>query len=974
MKRTLLSILLAALAAVIFIPAAAPAQSAAPAPAASAQSAPADLVARAREAYNARRFRESATLYGEYLKTYPQGPDRDEAGFFQGQSLFLLNELAAADAALAREESVNRQYADQILFYRGEIAGRRRDFNTALIFYDRLLTERPDSALADKARERRAELHFRQGDAYYNQGAYSLALQQYKDAEGAPAELKPVVAYRRGLCSQKLNQPDQAAAEWADLAAAAGTPAGGEAAVLALYRLARLAEDRGDLAAAELDFQKFIEVAPDHRLAPLAHEGLARVQAGLGKTDEAAAYWREHGQGKELLAAADRFESAIDHLLHEEYPDAAREFSALAASADPELSWLARLWLARVYTREGRAPEARAAWQEVAASPRASDPVRLEYAAAVLDSDPALARELAAAVAPRASGVIQEEALHLQAEALWRLHSPEAKPVCDSGLTRFPSGRYAADFRLIRGLTALDFGPLDSAEKDLLAAAEHPDPGRRALAKLGLIRLFRLSGRPESALEVLVRARDDVAAVKTPEDELRRQEAEISFGRGDYERGLTALAGLCPGPACSERDRMRIFFGNYRAGNLAPAADALTALSSGSPDAAFFAGFWQGMMFFDSKDYPAAADSFRLLKSARPYDQGLVYWMTARALMLAGRSDEATAALAALDSAAPESGFYTRGQRLKIALGAGDFKNFLASLPKPEELDREALSEEKLLAELKKLAETGAPASALNATNRMLQVESTREEVTEEGVLIVARSQLNGPNRAEALAALDRLITRHPDSKVAPQVKYYRGEDAFLKKDFAGALAQLEPVEPVDLPPELRFGLLYLKGQSYKMTRDLDRMRPVFLTLVRDYKNEPADPRRWLDVGVGLTLAREFTAARTALDRSLAGTKDPRLLVEATYWKGMVEAGSGNDDAALAIFLSIPEKFPDQGMWTATALYEAAGIYTERGDYDQALATYERALGLVKGDASTTNAIKGKIAEVKKLKSLRKPG
>jgi outer membrane protein assembly factor BamD (BamD/ComL family) len=934
-----------------------------------AVSAPEDMIARARESYNNHRFPEAAAIYNEYLRTYPTGKDRDEAGFFHAQSLFLINDLAGAETAFSQEEGKNLTYADQILYYRGEIAARERNFSLAMVDFDRLLGEYPASLLADKARERRAELHFQQGDLYFSQGAYSLALQQYREAEAAPAELRPLVLYRLGQCFQKLQDYPKAMQAWGDLSAGAG-PGASEAALLALYRLARLAEDQGLFAEAEVDYQRFLEIAPDHYLAPLAHEGLARVWAGLGKNAEAADYWKNHGQGSELLAASDRFEKTLDHFLHEEYPDAVTELKTLAAAADPEIAWIARLWLARVYTREGRTAEARAAWKEAAADPRASDPVRLEYAQAVLASDPVTARELAAAIVPKSSGVFQEEAMRVLARALFSTGSPEALAAADDYLRLYPAGRYAADMAFIRGSLLLDRGDLAAAETDLKrAAAEHTEAETRGQAASALIRLYQLQGRPDSALEVLARSRDDASS---PADRLPRQEAEIAFQRGDYERGLQALSTLCPGKACSERDRMRLFFGNYRAGKLDAAQELLTGLASGSAEAVWFAGFWQGMIFFERQEYPAAIDAWRLLRPTDSFDEGLRDWQVARAQGLAGQAAEAAATLKAMEPTAPAAGFYVRGLRLKFALGAGDFGAFLASLPSPAEQDRDALSEQQLLQKLKNRAAAGAKPSELQALNRILQVEAAGEETAEEGTLIVASAGLNGPGRAEALAMLDRILSRHPGTPLAPRIKYYLGEDAYQRQDYAGTISWLGRIEPVDLPEELRFRLLYLKGQSYKALHDLDRMRPAFLALVRDYRGRPAPPRQWLDVGVGLTLAREFTAARAALDLALSGNTDPKLAVEATYWKGMVEAGTGDQDAALAAFLSIPAKFPDQGMWVVTALYEAAGIYTEKKQYDQALATYERALALAKGDTTTTNAIKGKIAEVKKLKRLQK--
>jgi TolA-binding protein len=97
------------------------------------------------------------------------------------------------------------------------------------------------------------------------------------------------------------------------------------------------------------------------------------------------------------------------------------------------------------------------------------------------------------------------------------------------------------------------------------------------------------------------------------------------------------------------------------------------------------------------------------------------------------------------------------------------------------------------------------------------------------------------------------------------------------------------------------------------------------------------------------------------------------VAAEMMYWKGMAQTGNGDPQAARQTFLALAQKFPDQGMWVTTALYEAAGISADMGDYDQALKLYNQVLARTKGDDKTSARVKAKIAEVKKLKSLSKP-
>lgn len=220
---------------------------------------------------------------------------------------------------------------------------------------------------------------------------------------------------------------------------------------------------------------------------------------------------------------------------------------------------------------------------------------------------------------------------------------------------------------------------------------------------------------------------------------------------------------------------------------------------------------------------------------------------------------------------------------------------------------------------------------------------------------------------------LDGIITRDPGSAFAGAIKLYKGEDAYFKKDYLGAANWLKDLKPADVPADLQFRLVYLQGQTYKQMRNLEAMRPYFLTLVADYKDQDKAAREWLDAGIGLTLTRDFSAAKTALNLAIRQSDEPKLLAEANYWKGMVEEGSGDLDAALATFLAVAKKFPEQGMWVTTAIYEAAEVCVQKGDYEQALKYYQQVLDRSKGDKTTTDRVKAKMAEVRKLKQYKSP-
>jgi len=933
---------------------------------------PEDLIGQARQAYNARRFQEAAEAYGRYLSTYPDGQYRDEAGFFHGQSLFLERRYEEAEKVFKNEEGRNRAYADQILYYLGEIASLTREHDRALVYFDRLLAEYPDSMMASRARSRRAEQHFRLGDRYFSEGAFSLALQNYERAEGAPKELAPVVKYRLGLCQMKMKKNSEAVETWGDLALYEGEE-GGEAAILARYRLARLLEETGFYSESELSYESFLSSAPDHLLAPLAREGRARVWAKSGNIDKAVEYWKTEGQGKESVRLSDSYRLALDHFVYEEYKDGAAAFSTLAAtSEDPDLAWSARLWLARTYAEDGLVARAVKEYEKTVSDNRAGGNIKVEHAHLALKVDPGKAHSIAGSLIRNAGDETLEEARAVSALALLGMHDEKGLDEARQYLTIYPDGGSVCEVALALGLKLkVTDSPQDATGPLKTAKEKCEDPEKKSRAATALADVYRLGARMDSAISVLENAEKEVGAKA---GQLAGARAEVLFDKGEYEKGAAVYAELCGDTAvdCGPRTGLRMFWGLFRAEKRDRALSVLDKVAEKGGKWEYEAGFMRGLLFLSEEKPEEAYSTWASLSPSSDYEKALLAWYTARAQELGGSPNAAMQTLSSASEEAMKEGFYFRGETLKLSLESGDYQFYLSALPDPEKVDREMLTGGPLLERMDQMAQKDATPAELERVNFTLQVVATSEEVREEGTMIVARSGLYGPGRPEALAMMDKLLADHPNSVFAEEIRFYKGEDAFLRKDFTGTLSWLMPVAEEDLPGDLAFKLLYMKGQANKELRRLDDMRPFFLAMVDDHYGE-GDAREWLNAGIGLTLVSEFTAAKKALELAEDKGDSSAFLAEVLYWKGMVQRGSGDLDGALSTFLTVYEKYPDQGMWTTTALYEAAGVHQEKGEYDEALELYKKVLKMSKGDRRVTDRVKAKIAEVKKLKRLENP-
>ncbi len=947
-----------------------------------------DAIARAREAYNDHMFEQAATAYKHYLEIFPDGPARDEAGFFHAQCLFLLKDFEAADKAFAREEGVNRAYADQVLYYRGRIAMLDNDFQSALVFFDRLLSEHPGSALRDKAESARAEAHFHQGNAYLSRGAYSIALQQFERAEAGP-DLKPLVEYKLGLCHSKLGEFEQAADVWGDLSMMESRGAR-PAALLAGYRLARLLEDRGRYSESALAFQEIIESQPDHFIAPLARQGLARMWARQGDVEKAVEFWKSEGGAAELIELSGIYASGLEHLVREEYADAERAFqSVLARASDPDLLYSSRIGLARALLGRGVCAAAFDQYELALAHPEANTCIKSEYARAALEVDPSRAASIASQALDSSISECGQELTEVRALALCSMDRDEALEAAGLYLSRYPEGESAAELLVCRARMNLARGLADKAEADLETAMEVAgDPETVVEAALMLSHILRGQGRLESAFSVLEDARPASEKALTAAGRISRARAEAAFSRGQYEKGVSLYEQICgaalpgdtasvdpapgdtPSPRCGGEDMFRLCWSLFRQGGLDDADACFEGLAKGAGPWSYHAGFWRGMMLLEGGSAEGALSMWEPLSPATRRDRALLDWHSAKAYELSGDTARAMEALTELDRSSPE--VFARGALLRLALSASDAVPYLSVMPEPSELDRETLPQEALLGRLRRMSRGGSDPGEMDEVRDMLEVEESEREAFEEGTLLVARARLYGAQREKALAMMEDILKDNPGSRFAGEIKLYRAEDAFFKKDFQGAASWLSGVKLEDVPADLRYRLLYLKGRSYKELRELEKMRPCYLAMVEDHEGE-GTASEWLQVGIGLTLVREFSSASVALDKCTQRTGDPGVLAEAGYWKGLVQQGSGESGQALETFMSVAERYPEQNMWAATALYEAAGIHAENGEYDKALDLYKKVLRLAEGDRRTTARVKAKMAGVKKLKRLDNP-
>ncbi len=97
-----------------------------------------------------------------------------------------------------------------------------------------------------------------------------------------------------------------------------------------------------------------------------------------------------------------------------------------------------------------------------------------------------------------------------------------------------------------------------------------------------------------------------------------------------------------------------------------------------------------------------------------------------------------------------------------------------------------------------------------------------------------------------------------------------------------------------------------------------------------------------------------------------AKTKEEKA--ESLFWKASVEAKLGRTDDAIIDYMKIAYEYKGTEPWASTALYRAAELFEEKGDYKQALKLYSKVAKIKKGTKE------GEVAEEKVKFLLKKIG
>lgn len=357
-----------------------------------ASNAPADVAAPAGyqlgwAEFEAKRFPQAAEAWKQMADKYPKDKYADEAAFQQGVALReakQLNEAAEAlkayaaahpdgkyavkarqlaasclkdlgknDQALAMLSELarapNAAGADAVLYDLAWAQRDAKDTSAAQTTYRRLLSEHADSKFAPAAR---TEL----GQLLYNDKKYEDAAQFLGQAvadKSADAKTVAIAEYYLGLCYEKLNKPDKAAAALAAYTLKGGATDDMNASALLEQGLSLASAKDSEKAAQALS--QMLQKYPTYKDAQVAMIKLGQVQADMNSFDASAQTYRlfleKNPDSKFAYQAHFGIGWALEN--QKKYDEARKEYQKVIAATNGQTAARAQFQIGETFLAEG---------------------------------------------------------------------------------------------------------------------------------------------------------------------------------------------------------------------------------------------------------------------------------------------------------------------------------------------------------------------------------------------------------------------------------------------------------------------------------------------------------------------------------------------------------------------------------------------------------------------------------------------
>lgn len=460
--------------------------------------------------------------------------------------------------------------------------------------------------------------------------------------------------------------------------------------------------------------------------------------------------------------------------------------------------------------------------------------------------------------------------------------------------------------------------------------------------------------------------------------------AEIDYLLGDYKKGIKRYGKIVDSKGKEDFDpksAIKLAWGYIKLKSTPDAEKILDLVIKKYPESseAATAHYLKGWLAQESQMLEKANEDYnRLLKQFEdlPIREDVKWQLGINQFMLA---DYKGAIKTFRDFAVdfPESHRDSEDMIRKSYAALGEFKRALESSSTFFDVSPDKTVDlKKRCDEVVALFEVGSYGDALKLSEKIVnqfptQSYSARAMLTA-GEIYFKRSMFKEAKRYFAMA--QDVLTA---GSLRSFTSYRLGELAYMKKDYRGAVMELEEMN-ASLPAEkknddelktfigfdyMMARALFIKGSSYISLNLVGKGLESYRKFLDYYPLiEGLDGER-LKAALAFQNHKDYEQAIKSMRELIRISSDVKIKAEAQYWVGDCYQQSGDFDRAIVEYLKVTYLYPEESMWALTARYMAAQSYQELGAYDKAIKLFKK-VALESGDKRKSEYARKRVEEL----------
>ncbi len=194
----------------------------------------------------------------------------------------------------------------------------------------------------------------------------------------------------------------------------------------------------------------------------------------------------------------------------------------------------------------------------------------------------------------------------------------------------------------------------------------------------------------------------------------------------------------------------------------------------------------------------------------------------------------------------------------------------------------------------------------------------------------------------QALDAYGRFVDKYPQHVLVLQAKFQMASIYFRLQDYSNAATAFQEVaRRVKTFDKFGFTATYNAALSFERISVWEQAVEMNKMLYENYKPFIKETELLTKIGFCYTEHKEYEKAQDYYEMALQHSGENEK-PEIKFWIATCLSRLGMKEKALEEYLTISYNYPQQGKWGMTAEYEAARIYEEFEDFQNAKMLYEK--------------------------------